>query len=190
MQAGFAERDITPLPGMEKPGDYFKEFNDGRVHDPLKARAVVFNNGEQRVALVGADVLEIHRGFAQSLRRKIHERTGIAPEAIMIAASHTHSGGPTGFAYPGQFDGESELVQHIAYDLSPSADPVYLDIVERGVIEAVVAADAARRPAKLLATRGHEAGVSFNRRISMTNGRAVHSSRQGPPRRSRLCRPH
>ena len=39
MQAGFAEREITPLPGMEQPGDYFKQFNDGRVHDPLKVRA-------------------------------------------------------------------------------------------------------------------------------------------------------
>ncbi len=181
MQAGFAERDITPLPGMEQPGDYFKQFNDGRVHDPLKARAVVFDDGKQRVALIGVDAVEMHRALTETIRREIQRRTGIAPEAIMIAVSHTHSGGPVGFAFPGQFDGESELVQRIAYQLSPSADPVYLEMVANGAIEAVVEAAASARPAKLLTARGHEADVTFNRRITMTNGRAYTHPGKGHP---------
>lgn len=181
MNIGFAERDITPLPGMEQPGDYFKQFNDGRVHDPLKARAAVFDDGERRVALVGVDAIEMHRPLAQAIRREILARTGIAPEAVLIAASHTHSGGPVGFALPGQFDAEPEMVRRIAYDLSPCADPVYLDMVARGVIEAVVEADAKRVAAKLLVARGEEAGVTFNRRIVMDNGRTYTHPGKGHP---------
>ncbi len=181
MQAGFAERDITPLPGMEQPGDYVKQFNDGRVHDPLKARVVVFDDGTRRVALIGVDASALHRTFAQQIRRGIGARTGIAPDAIMIAASHTHSGGPVGFTLPGQFDGESELVRRIAYDLSPCADPVYLDTVARGVVEAVVEADAQRVPAKLLIGRGHEDMVTFNRRILMRSGHTYTHPGKGHP---------
>ena len=36
-KVGFAEKDITPSSGMEMPGDYGKNYNNGTVHDPIKA---------------------------------------------------------------------------------------------------------------------------------------------------------
>src|SRR3954471_17237323 len=103
LRAGFAERDITPDIGMEQPGGYGKVFHRVR-HDPCKVRASVFDDGKTRVALVGIDALIIRRPQVIAARKAIAEKRGIAPEAILIGASHTHAGGPTGMILPGEFD--------------------------------------------------------------------------------------
>ncbi|NLE43720.1 MAG: hypothetical protein GX620_03265, partial [Chloroflexi bacterium] len=113
MKAGFSERDITPAPGMEQPGDYGKGFNAGWVHDPCKVRAAVFDDEENRVALVGVDVAMMPRYVAQTARENICRRCGIPPESVLIAASHTHSGGPIGMVKPGEYDHASALVQQL-----------------------------------------------------------------------------
>src|SRR5437868_13373848 len=93
VKAGFAERDITPDVGMEVPGGYGKSFSK-KIHDPCKVRACVFDDGQNRVALVGLDALGETRGLVLEARARIAERCGIPPEAVMIGASHSHSSGP------------------------------------------------------------------------------------------------
>src|SRR5690606_10054528 len=88
------------------------------LHDPCKVRAAVFDDGKNRVALVGIDALFIHRQTTESVRRKIEEQTGIPGRAIMLAASHSHSSGPMSGVMPGAFDHASELVQKLAYENS------------------------------------------------------------------------
>lgn len=89
IKAGFAEADITPDIGMEVPGGYGKAFARS-IHDPCKVRAAVFDDGQRRLALVGVDALIVRRPLVLGARKAIHERCGIAPEAILIGASHSH----------------------------------------------------------------------------------------------------
>ena len=136
LKVGFAERDITPEIGMEQPGGYGKSFHR-TLHDACKVRASVWDDGQTRVAVVGLDALLIRRETVEKVRREIYRRCGIAEQAILISASHSHSSGPTGMVLPGEFDHSSPLVQKLAYEKSSCADPKYLTLVEERLVDAV-----------------------------------------------------
>lgn len=169
LKAGFAYRDITPDIGMEQPGNYFKIIHRAK-HDPCKVRASVFDDGKAKVAVIGIDVLIIRRPTVEAARKAIHARTGIPAEAILIGASHTHSGGPTGMILPGEFDHASDLVKQLAYEKSSCADAKFLAKVEQAIIEAGIEAHDKRADVKVAAGFGSEDQVSFNRRFRMKNG--------------------
>src|SRR5205085_10313237 len=93
LKAGFAERDITPEIGSEAPGGYGKAYHR-TLHDPCKVRAAVFDDGKNRVALVGLDALFVHRQTVLNVRKRIAKKTSLAESAILLGASHSHSSGP------------------------------------------------------------------------------------------------
>ncbi len=171
-KAGFAERDITPAVGSEAPGGYGK-FYHRTLHDPCKVRAAVFDDGRQRVALVGLDALYIHRQTVQAVRRAITRQTGIAADAVLLGASHSHSSGPMAGVMPGEYDHASELVKKLAYEHSICADPKYLERVEKAIVEAVTAADRDRVAVRAGVGKGIEDKVAFNRRFHMRSGLTV-----------------
>lgn len=178
--AGFAERDITPEIGMEQPGGYGKSYHQ-HLHDPCKVRAAVFDDGTRRVALVGIDALLIHRPQVLAARAAIAERCGIEPEAVLIAASHSHSSGPTGMVLPGEYDHACDFVQELAYERSSAADAGYLETLVEAIVEAVAAADAARVEARCGVGVGIEDEVAFNRRFRMESGITFTHPGQGNP---------
>ncbi len=180
LMVGFAERDITPDLGMEVPGGYVKEhFRE--IHDPCKVRAVVFDDGRTRVALVGLDALIVPRYVVLASRRIIHERCGIPPEAVLIGASHDHTAGPIGMVQPGQFDHASPLVKKLAYEVSSTADAGYVERVQQEIVTAVCHADSCRVEARCGFGVGNEGKVSFNRRLRMKNGLTYSHPGQGNP---------
>jgi hypothetical protein len=180
LKVGFSERDITPEIGMEQPGGYSKAFHRA-LHDPCKVRASVWDDGSERVAVVGLDALLIRREIVEKVRREIHGRCGIPEKAILISASHSHSSGPTGMVMPGEFDHASPEVQKLAYEKTSAADLKYLALVEKQIVEAVCAADAARQTALVGVGKGIEEKVAFNRRFRMQNGLTMTHPRQGNP---------
>ena len=180
IRAGFAERDITPKLGSERPGGYGKSFH--RIfHDACKARAAVFDDGNKAVALVGLDALFIRKPSVDRVRAAVAAQTSIEPEGVLIGASHSHSSGPVGMVLQGEFDHASEWIQELAYKQSSVADPAYLKQMEQGIIEAVVDAYEKRQPAQLGFGRGHEDKVQFNRRFRMKNGLTYTHPRYGNP---------
>lgn len=179
-QVGFAERDISPDIGMEQPGGYGKGFHRS-FHDPCKVRAAVFGEGEQRVAILGMDALFVPRHLVLACRQEIEQKCGIPANSIMIAASHSHSSGPLGMVQPGQFDHASEFVQELAYKKSSTADPVYMDRVQKAIVEAICEADEKRAGLHVGFGSGIEDKVSFNRRFRMKNGLTYTHPGKGNP---------
>jgi hypothetical protein len=179
-KAGFAERDITPDIGMEAPGGYGKSYH--RVfHDPCKVRVAVFDDGKQRVALVGMDMLFVTRAFTKEVRAEIGKKCGIKPECVLIGASHSHSSGPMGMSELGDFDNASELVKDLVNNKGIVSNPGYTQLLKRQVVEAVAFANDTRADAKLAVGFGHEDKVAFNRRLRMKNGQSWSHPGAGNP---------
>ncbi len=180
IKAGFAERDITPGIGMEQPGGYGKTLHR-TFHDNCKVRVAVFDDGTRKVALVGLDTLVVPRALVLAAREQIQKACGIAPEAVLIGASHSHSSGPVGMVQPGEYDGAPDLIKRLAYEESSCADPGFLLRVQSEIVAGVKAADAARVPAQVGYGYGHEDKVAFNRRIRMKNGESWSHPGPGNP---------
>src|SRR5690606_36905697 len=169
MRSGFAEVDISPKVGMERPGNYMKVIHK-EFHDPCKIRVAVFDDGKKRTAIVSIDALMVPRALVVSVRKRIEEKCGIPYEAILIGATHSHSAGPLGMVQPGQYDHASEFVQNLAYTESSAADAEYLKFVEDEMVSVVCKANDSMQSTFVGVGLGHETGAGANRRFHMKNG--------------------
>ncbi|MEI6539761.1 MAG: hypothetical protein WCO86_09575, partial [Planctomycetota bacterium] len=73
---GVAETDITPPVGFPMAGYYHERLAEGTI-DPLKAKAIVFRDGETAAALVVCDLIGIATDLSREVRRRVFEKTGI-----------------------------------------------------------------------------------------------------------------
>jgi neutral ceramidase len=181
MKAGFATADITPALGMEAPGGYLKAYVQ-RIHDPLKVRAAVLDDGQFTLAFVGVDTCMLtDREMLARARAEVEGRCGIPGEHLLITASHTHSGGPVAGITTGDAGDAPPLVRELLERHSIAADPLYAGWVERGIVTAVCEAHRRREEALLSVGSGHEDQVAFNRRFRMANGRVYTHPGKGNP---------
>src|SRR5512136_2504427 len=91
LKVGIAKLDVTPPVGSRMAGFAGRVFPALAVHDPLWARAVVFDDGERRVGLVTMDLVGIWESTVARVREGAAE-AGVAPEGLLLAGTHTHSG--------------------------------------------------------------------------------------------------
>jgi hypothetical protein len=99
IKAGVAKVDITPPLGLKMYGYGSRKEGATGILDPLYARVLVLEAGEQRVAMV---VCDLGRVFAppwvERLRRDAKEKYGIT--YVLAAAIHTHAGPDIPDEYP------------------------------------------------------------------------------------------
>ncbi len=146
MRAGYARTVISPPPGTYLAGFAARHDPARGIHDDLWARALVLEDRARRVALVVCDLCEIDAAFVAAVRRGIQEATGIAPDAVMVAATHTHAAPATVALY------------------SPPPDAWWLQALPARVTDAAVAAARHLAPATVSAGFGRETSVARNRR--------------------------
>ena len=90
-QCGAAAIDVTPrhLPVIRNGG--FLQAIDEKVLDPLHARCVVVDDGQNRVAIVVVDSCMIPLSLCDEAKSIASKATGIATDHILISATHTHT---------------------------------------------------------------------------------------------------
>jgi hypothetical protein len=158
LRVGAAETDITPPLGYPVAG-YYSERRATGTHDPLKARAIVLQEGAEQAALVVCDLVGIAADLSAEVRRRAAEKTGIPAANIAVAATHSHTAPDYG----------KDLYDFLG--AGGKAKGSYAGRLIDGVVEAIVKAHAAAGPAVVEAgSARQETPVSFNRRFVMNDG--------------------
>jgi hypothetical protein len=165
LRAGVAVVDITP-PVPYRMCGYFEERVSTGVKDPLLAKAIVFEQGDTGAAMVFCDLIGVPREISAAARLQASEATGIQPENIAIAATHSHTG-------PSYYDALRDHYHQRAIERTGS-DP--LETVDYGsdltakLVQAIVDAQATAAPVELRSGYATERRLSFNRRFHMKDG--------------------
>ena len=91
LKAGTAMTDVTPLLGHPMWGYSDRHGVSEKVLDPLHAKALVLDDGERKLAIVGLDLGRVpDRQGMQFIHDRVKNSTGITN--LLIVASHTHQG--------------------------------------------------------------------------------------------------
>lgn len=93
MSAGTAKVDISPQDMPVYVNGGFISRKVSQVHAPVFVRALVLDDGVQKIALATLDVCILDTDLCNAVRREAARSTGIPIDNIVMSATHTHSGG-------------------------------------------------------------------------------------------------
>lgn len=158
LRAGAAKVDISPTADMF-PFTNMQTY--GSLHDPLFVRALVLDNGSNKLALVSVD--NIHLAFGDELVKAVTDELKITAKNVIISATHDHNS-PAG---AGGFGGDGA-----------SKNP-YFAILKKGITDAVHQANASLQPARIGFGTGR-AYVNTNRDEKLGEGYHMGYNPEGP----------
>ncbi len=138
LQAGFAERDITPTAPMPMWGYGARHaaLSQGAI-DSLWIKAIVLSAGNDKLAIVGTD---LGRGptlaMMADIRQMLEEKAGISQ--VIISGSHSHHGPVI------------ELTDRAGFGKGAfDAAVAYSKALPTALVETILEADSRRQPARL-----------------------------------------
>src|SRR3954449_11973543 len=135
-------------------GLYAKTFEPSvGIHTRLLARAIVLSEGGQKYALAQADLGGLPYALVQEVASRI-KSTGIDAQHILLSATHSHSS--VGAIWPADNNG-------YAFVGGDAFDPRLFDSTAQGIAEAIIAANARLKPARVGFGTARAEGASRNR---------------------------
>ncbi|MCS7237132.1 MAG: neutral/alkaline non-lysosomal ceramidase N-terminal domain-containing protein [Thermoguttaceae bacterium] len=154
LKAGAAMTNVTPFLDMPIVGGWTSPAAT-HIHDELWARAIVLDNGQKRLAIVIVDNIGPSRAVYDAAKKMIQEKTGIPPENVMMAGTHTHSS--TSGRGNRLFDSDEPFTDYQAFLARRMADAVR--VAANNLAPAHIAWGSAEEPTQV-----------FNRRYFMKPG--------------------
>ncbi len=150
-RCAFYEKEITPPLESIIPG-YFTPRVATEVLDRLYVKAAVFENDGNAVAIISADSCGLYPNLCNKIVERVERMTGIPAENVMVCATHTHTGIPSG--------GSSVY----------KGDDIYLDVFCRLAADCVTLAYQNLVPATLKYAKPTVEGINFVRNYRMKDG--------------------
>ncbi len=131
LRAGASAVDISPVEFPAIVNGNMTAVQATGVVQPLHARAIVLEQGRTRLALVVVDSCMLPRDLLDEVKAAACGPTGIPAKNMMISATHTHTAPAAGGA------------------LGTDADPKYVPLLKRKLVEALEQAAGRLEPAEV-----------------------------------------
>ena len=130
LKVGFSQVDITPPVGsvITGPGAPVSVGTE----DPLRAKAMVVESGDRKLAIVSLDLVKIRHDLTDQTIALVTQQTGITRDAVLICPSHNHSSP----LIPAQGD-------------KATANKDYIATLPKRIADSIVQADKALQPARM-----------------------------------------
>ncbi|BDC50724.1 hypothetical protein F183_A30400 [Bryobacterales bacterium F-183] len=157
LQVGAGAVDITPPSGVPMAGYYSIRYNQG-THDPLMAKALVFEKDGAKAAVVALDLIHIPAPMVEKARVMIDGLTSVPAAHVMISATHSHTGPEMGSRLRNVDPAAMKKLETWAAQLP------------NRIAQAVRQAETNLAPMEPNAAIAMEDSVSFIRRFRMTDG--------------------
>lgn len=91
LHAGSAEVEITPKDAVPMSGYGVRTDRSTGTNDPLKAIALVLDDGSTMTGIVSVDLLNVSRPLVSGVEDRL-AADGIVLDELILAATHTHGG--------------------------------------------------------------------------------------------------
>jgi len=147
LRAAAAAIDLAPPPGCWLTGFAFRVSPSEGQHDPVMARALLFDDGASRLLCIACDLIGIDARTVHDLRTRIAARTNVAPHEILIACTHTHSA-PATMRFRGVLGYVNER---------------WWQRAQERIVDLAASLPAQLRPARIALTATDVPGISYNR---------------------------
>lgn len=131
LKAGAAAVDVTPTQFPVLVNGNMLSSSASRATSKLHARAIVLDDGRERLAIVVVDSCMMPRDFLDDAKHLASKRTKIRPERMLISATHTHTA-PAAMGC-----------------LGTDPDSQYVPFLREKLAEAIAAAEAHLEPAQV-----------------------------------------
>ena len=153
LSAGIARVNITPSAPIPMSGYRSRTKPFEGIHDSIYARAIVFSDGENKAAIISAEIIGFSNSFCEETSRLIEQEVGIKQEYILLTVVHNHSG---------------PVTRVYSDDASPEVN-AYADELKQKIVALVMEAEGNLQPARLGAGKG-ECRMNINRRAEDGKG--------------------
>jgi len=169
LKAGCAKVDITPPAGVWLSGYSSRNKPSEGISDELYAKAIVLDDGQNKTAIVSADLLWVPLETTNEVRGIVKQKIGIPESNVLVCATHTH------------FGPKVEKIRKDWPDTPASkVDKSYVQKLTKRIAESIITAAKNTRPVKLGVVKGEISEIVYNRRTKRPDGKVAMTFRLPP----------
>lgn len=164
LSAGIARKEITPDPEVRNwvTGEPYEE-----ILSPIYVHTLVLDDGRNPAVIINWDLVDAGESATDEVRKRIQAETGIAPDHILVNASHNHSA-PWSPVYNEGYRGKERDTWWAIRHMPPqNQEPHYkewMDLLLDQTVAAVQQARKAARPVSVWVGRADISAFFQNRR--------------------------